>query len=102
MTNKRMAEITRQMVLEVLGGTIILLFLLGLMLCAGYVESHYTMDATVTDIQGADIVTFCDNTDNEWVVYTDGYKVGDKVTLTFFDNNTVTRYDDQVINFKRD
>lgn len=89
-----MIECTR-----VVCGTLVLMSIFGLIGCAGYIESHYTMKAIVESVDGEEI-TFRDKTNNIWIAFGDGMVEGDSVTLVFEDNHTETREDDKIIDFK--
>ena len=54
----------------------------------GYVECHYTQDATITALEEDDEVVFVDARGEEWSFFGDGYEVGQKVKVTFYTNHT--------------
>ena len=54
----------------------------------GYVECHYTQDATITALEEDDEVVFIDARGEEWSFFGDGYEVGQEVKVTFYTNNT--------------
>ena len=54
----------------------------------GYVECHYTQDATITALEENDEVVFVDARGEEWSFFGEGYEVGQKVKVTFYTNNT--------------
>ena len=63
----------------------------------GYVECHYTQDATITALEENDEVVFVDARGEEWSFFGEGYEVGQKVKVTFYTNNTDgSIYDDVV------
>lgn len=72
----------------------------GSMLCASYIETHYSMDATVDYYKNE--VCFIDSTGNVWNDdRVNEYTIGDEVRI-IFDNNTTdnTRLDDKIIKIK--
>ena len=54
----------------------------------GYVECHYTQDATITALEENNEVVFVDARGEEWSFFGDGYEVGQKVKVTFYTNHT--------------
>lgn len=54
----------------------------------GYVECHYTQDATITALEEDGEVVLVDARGEEWSFFGDGYKVGQKVKVTFYTNHT--------------
>ena len=66
-----------------------------------YNENYYTMPCEVIEVQ-ADEIVVTEVTGNDWVVYAEGYKIGDKVKATFYNNHTENnRFDDEIVNLKR-
>ena len=69
---------------------------------AGYLETHYTMEAKVVNFEVGNIVIIEDTTGNLWAVEAEGFKVGDKVKATFCTNYTDNkREDDSVEKIKK-
>ena len=63
----------------------------------GYVECHYTQDATITALEEDGEVVFVDVRGEEWSFFGEGYEVGQKVKVTFYTNHTDRyTYDDVV------
>ena len=54
----------------------------------GYVEYHYTQDATITALEEDDEVVFVDARGEEWSFFGEGYEVGQEVKVIFYTNNT--------------
>ena len=54
----------------------------------GYVECHYTQDATITALEENDEVVFVDARGEEWSFFGEGYEVGQEVRVTFYTNHT--------------
>ena len=54
----------------------------------GYVECHYTQDATITALEEDDEVVFVDARGEEWSFFGESYEVGQEVKVTFYTNNT--------------
>ena len=54
----------------------------------GYVECHYTQDATITALEENNEVVFVDARGEEWSFFGDGYEVGQEVKVTFYTNHT--------------
>ena len=54
----------------------------------GYVECHYTQDATITALEEDDEVVFIDARGEEWSFFGEGYEVGQEVKVIFYTNNT--------------
>jgi len=68
---------------------------------AGYIETHYTMTCEVDNVEG-EIITVLDGTGNLWDFCGDGFRKGDRVKVTFFNNTTdYTRYDDEIIKVEK-
>ena len=63
----------------------------------GYVECHYTQDATITALEEDDEVVFVDARGEEWSFFGDGYEVGQKVKVTFYTNHTDRYIYDDVV-----
>lgn len=55
---------------------------------AGFVECHYTQDATITALEEDDEVVFIDTRGEEWSFFGEGYEVGQEVKVIFYTNNT--------------
>ena len=67
----------------------------------GYVECHYTQDATITALEENDEVVFVDARGEEWSFFGKGYEVGQEVRVTFYTNHTDGYiYDDVVYTVK--
>lgn len=99
--NKFLNNISYSIIKEVLFGILVLSSFLGLVGYAGYIENHYSIKATVVEVNDDEVI-FCDTTGSEWIVFADNYTVGNKATLIFNTNYTDSRYDDEVVNLKRD
>ena len=54
----------------------------------GYVECHYTQDATITALEEDDEVVFIDARGEEWSFFGEGYEIGQEVRVTFYTNHT--------------
>ena len=63
----------------------------------GYVECHYTQDATITALEEDDEVVFIDARGEEWSFFGDGYEVGQKEKVTFYTNHTDRDIYDDVV-----
>lgn len=63
----------------------------------GYVECHYTQDATITALEGNDEVVFVDARGEEWSFFGKGYEVGQEVRVTFYTNHTDRYIYDDVV-----
>lgn len=83
-------EKIRELVIGFLGGMI----MLTAVLTASYFESNYSMDAKVTTVGNCTI--FEDIAGHVWAVYDTDYKVGEQVTLKFFNRFTDRRTDDEI------
>ena len=67
----------------------------------GYVECHYTQDATITALEEDGKVVFVDARGEEWSFFGEGYEVGQEVRVTFYTNHTDGYiYDDVVYTVK--
>lgn len=63
----------------------------------GYVECHYTQDATITALEEDGEVVLVDARGEEWSFSGDSYEVGQKVKVTFYTNHTDSYiYDDTI------
>ena len=67
--------------------TIVIVFAI-LVAIVGYVECHYTQDATITALEEDGEVVLVDARGEEWSFFKDGYEVGQKVKVTFYTNYT--------------
>ena len=63
----------------------------------GYVECHYTQDATITALEEDDEVVFVDARGEEWSFFGEGYEVGQEVRVTFYTNHTDRNIYDDVV-----
>ena len=54
----------------------------------GYVECHYTQDATITALEEDDEVVFIDARGEKWSFFGEGYEVGQEIKVTFYTNHT--------------
>ena len=76
----------------------VFIFIMGV---AGYIETHYTREATVIKINEDEIVVE-DSIHHHWVFYGKDYKIGDKIKMTMFNNYTDSNiYDDKIIKVKK-
>lgn len=75
-------------------------FIIGLFLIGSYVDTHYTFNGSVVEIED-DLVVVEDFGGNQWGVYADGFQVGDNVKVYVDDNGTSTYNDDEIIDLKR-
>ena len=67
----------------------------------GYVECHYTQDATITALEEDDEVVFVDARGEEWSFFGEGYEVGQEVRVTFYTNHTDTElFDDEIVDVR--
>ena len=91
------------MVKEIKGfisGMSIVGLILGALLIGGYIDTHYTREATVVDVVSDEVVVI-DEFGDEWSFIGDGYKVNDNVTLVIHNNTTMnTIADDKIIDIK--
>ncbi len=69
----------------------------------GYTELHYSMDATVIELGNSNrVIVVDDKTNNEWCFYGTDFKIGDKVTLKMYTNETdLIKTDDVIENVER-
>lgn len=64
---------------------------------AGFVECHYTQDATITALEEDGEVVFVDARGEEWSFFGEGYEVGQEIKVTFYTNHTDSYiYDDTI------
>lgn len=68
-----------------------------LLAMAGFVECHYTQDATIIALEEDDEVVFVDARGEEWSFFGDGYEVGQEVKVTFYTNHTDRYIYDDVV-----
>lgn len=66
----------------------------------GYIETHYTREAKVTEVAGENIIVE-DNTNNVWSFEGSGFTVGDKVTLKMDNSCTDSIYDDVIVKVEK-
>lgn len=103
MNNKRKStikNITFRIIEYILSIVLLITFFIILPGIAGALESHYSNTAIVTKIN-RDEILIEDTTGNIWSFLNDGYTVGDKVNVTWYDNHTLTREDDKIIKVKK-
>ena len=85
---------------EFISGMSIVGLIMGALLIGGYIDTHYTREATVVDVVSDEIVVV-DEFGDEWSFIGDGYKVNDNVTLVIHNNTTMnTIADDKIIDIK--
>lgn len=83
----------------VLGMSIVGL-MIGALLIGGYIDTHYTREATIVDVVSDEVVVV-DEFGDEWSFIGDGYEVNDNVTLVIYNNTTMnTIVDDEIIDIK--
>lgn len=89
---------TRENIKTIILGIIVLtIFFVGLEI-VGYYESHYTMKATIVDIESDGVYVAEDATQNLWAFEGEGFNVDDEVKIKFYDAGlTFTREDDEVV-----
>lgn len=81
--------------------TIITIIMLTLFYVSAWIETHYTREATVIEVND-NIVTVVDNTNNFWSFEGTEFNVNDKVTMTMDSMNTdLNIYDDEIINVEK-
>ena len=85
---------------EFISGMSIVGLIMGALLIGGYIDTHYTREATVVDVVSDEVVVV-DEYGDEWSFIGDGYKVNDNVTLVIHNNTTMnTIADDKIIDIK--
>lgn len=85
---------------EFISGMSIVGIIIGALLIGGYIDTHYTREATVVDVVSDEVVVI-DEFGDEWSFIGDGYKVNDNVTLVIHNNTTMnTIVDDKIIDIK--
>ena len=85
---------------ELVLGISIVGLMTGALFIGGYIDTHYTREATVVDVVSDEVVVI-DEFGNEWSYIGDGYKVNDNVTLVIYNNTTMnTTVDDEIIDIK--
>ena len=67
----------------------------------GYVECHYTQDATITALEEDGEVVLVDARGEEWSFFGEGYEVGQEVKVTFYTNHTDRYINDDVVSIVR-
>lgn len=85
---------------EFISGMFIVGSIMGALLIGGYIDTHYTREATVVDVMSDEVVVI-DEFGDEWSFIGNGYKVNDNVTLVIHNNTTMnTIADDKIIDIK--
>ena len=85
---------------EFISGMSIVGLIMGALFIGGYIDTHYTREATVVDVVSDEVVVV-DEFGDEWSFIGDGYKVNDNVTLVIHNNTTMnTIADDKIIDIK--
>lgn len=80
---------------------IITVIMLTMFYASTWIETHYTREATVIEVND-NIVTVVDDTNNFWSFEGTKFNVNDKVTMTMDSMNTdLNIYDDEIINVEK-
>lgn len=66
----------------------------------GYIETHYTREAKVTEVTEGNIIVE-DTTNNVWSFEGEGFTVGDKVVLKMDNSCTDSIYDDVIVKVEK-
>lgn len=85
-----------KIIASIIGGFIAIVIFICPFCVAGYLDTHYNMNGTISSISGENICVI-DSAGEEWEFIGDGFKTGEKVKITFFTSCTdSTRYDDEI------
>lgn len=82
-------------------GIMLLEGFVGIVGIAGYIETHYTMECEVVEIDG-NITTLEDSTGNFWEVENEDLELNQTYKVTFFGGSTVNRLDDEIVKIRVD
>ncbi len=89
---------TKRRIKDILFSLIFLGVFIILMGFCGYIETHYTRQATVIEVNG-DVITVEDNCGYLWDFKGNGFTVGDNVSMKMYNNTTDSIIkDDKIIN----
>lgn len=91
----------RRMIQNIVDGILVAFCFIIIPGVAGLIESHYSYDGIITEVNGSDILIE-DITGNLWEIEQADYKVGDRVRVTFNTMHTDnTRQDDTIVKVKK-
>lgn len=65
----------------------------------GHIETHYTRDVVVVEVQGQEVAVE-DRQGNLWCFKGTDYKIDQELVIVMYDNHTGTMYDDEIVKVK--
>lgn len=79
--------------------TIIIIIAIMLYALVSYIDTHYTREAIVTNVEQS-LVTATDDDGNMWQFKATNMYEGECIKMTMHNNHTIMNYDDEVVDVK--
>lgn len=92
-----MTQRTKKRILTVVAVVVALVALVLVTGIVGYIETHYTREAKVIELESDSVIVVEDATGNVWAFDGEGYAVGDEVAMKMHTNGTDSIITDDVI-----
>ena len=93
-------RVNKRVVKRRVGVVMMAIAIIALSVFVSYIDTHYTREAVVIHTANNYYAVAVDEQGNEWEFCADDISVGQKISMTMYNNNSITIYDDEVVDIK--